>query len=174
VIAPVFFAASVYVLLSRIVTLLGTRHSPINPHLIARIFVGGDMTAFFVQIAGAVLILLPSSTAQADTGLKVLLAGLAIQVVTIFVYLVLAVVVFIRNIYRVAEFWSGFDSSLSRVESTAYALDAGLILILAFLFNVVHPSYMLRQDADDGPARGDGLSSFDMMVSPERAWVGKA
>ncbi|KXS18969.1 RTA1-domain-containing protein [Gonapodya prolifera JEL478] len=185
VIAPIFFAAGVYILLSRIVGLLGEHFSPINHRRIAQIFVGGDISAFTVQIIGSLMILIPKGNqAMLDAGLKVLIAGLAIQVVTIFVYILVALVVFsrarnikgrwhllmwcnilcsvlilFRNVFRVAEFWGGFDSRIATTEALVYALDAGLMFVLAVVFIIAHPAYMLKKD--DAPEETKETAELD-------------
>jgi hypothetical protein len=50
---PSFFAASIYMILGRIIRLTGgERHSPIRPTRLTKIFVLGDVLSFFVQSGG--------------------------------------------------------------------------------------------------------------------------
>ncbi|KAJ3301017.1 hypothetical protein HDU93_006978, partial [Gonapodya sp. JEL0774] len=79
------------------VNLLGNHYSPINPRRIAQIFITCDVTAFVVQIIGSLMILIPKGNQNLlNLGLKILIAGLAIQVISIFVYLVFAISVYIK------------------------------------------------------------------------------
>lgn len=51
---PSFFAASIYMVLGRIIRLTGgERHSMIRPSWLTKIFVVGDVLSFFVQSGGA-------------------------------------------------------------------------------------------------------------------------
>jgi hypothetical protein len=53
---PSFFAASIYMILGRIIRLTsGERHSPIRPTRLTKIFVLGDVLSFFVQSGGEYL-----------------------------------------------------------------------------------------------------------------------
>jgi hypothetical protein len=50
---PSFFAASIYMVLGRIIRLTGgERHSMIRPSWLTKIFVVGDVLSFFVQSGG--------------------------------------------------------------------------------------------------------------------------
>jgi hypothetical protein len=50
---PSFFAASIYMVLGRIIRLTGgERHSMIRPSWLTKIFVIGDVLSFFVQSGG--------------------------------------------------------------------------------------------------------------------------
>ena len=50
---PSFFAASIYMVLGRIIRLTGgERHSLIRPSWLTKIFVVGDVLSFFVQSGG--------------------------------------------------------------------------------------------------------------------------
>jgi hypothetical protein len=50
---PSFFAASIYMILGRIIRLTGgENHSPIRPTRLTKIFVLGDVLSFFVQSGG--------------------------------------------------------------------------------------------------------------------------
>jgi hypothetical protein len=50
---PSFFAASIYMVLGRIIRLTGgERHSMIRPSRLTKIFVAGDVLSFFVQSGG--------------------------------------------------------------------------------------------------------------------------
>lgn len=51
--APAFFAASIYMILGRLIVLVdGESHSPIRVKWLTKIFVGGDVLSFLAQSAG--------------------------------------------------------------------------------------------------------------------------
>ncbi|KXS19705.1 hypothetical protein M427DRAFT_143062 [Gonapodya prolifera JEL478] len=170
VLAPIFMAAAVYMLLSYIISIVGDTHAPIPRRTIARIFVTVDVFAFLVQVAGACLITIPTIGSELSLkGLKVMITGLGIQVVGIVVFVALAVrfyvkaytvpgrwhwlmyalfagtvLLAIRNTFRMIEYWNGFEDPLAQNETFVYTLDAGLMLILVILFLVVHPGMAKR------------------------------
>lgn len=54
--APAFFAASIYMILGRLIVLVdGESHSPIRVKWLTKIFVGGDVLSFLAQSAGLYL-----------------------------------------------------------------------------------------------------------------------
>ncbi|KAJ3334671.1 hypothetical protein HDU93_007455 [Gonapodya sp. JEL0774] len=172
VLAPIFLAAAVYLLLSHIINLVGDQYSPMTRRAISNIFIAADTSAFLVQVIGACLILIPQpGSSISNVGLKVMIFGLAIQVVGIFAFSGVAVafyvrasnvrgkwhvqmwslflaatLILIRNLYRMAEYWQGFDNAIALNESLLYILDAGLMSALVVLFHVVHPGKVLKGD----------------------------
>ncbi|KXS19024.1 RTA1-domain-containing protein [Gonapodya prolifera JEL478] len=175
VLAPIFFAAVVYTTLTHIIALVGDQYSPMKRTTIGVIFITADIFAFIVQFIGACLILIPDIGSElSNNGLKVMIVGLAIQVVGIMVFFTLAVIVYIRawrvkgrwhvlmwnlltsailiairNAFRMAEYWDGFDNEISRNESLLYILDAGLMLLLVVLFHIIHPGITPRKEGSD-------------------------
>lgn len=54
-VAPSLFAASIYMVLGRIIRLLnGDSNSPIRPSWLTKIFVAGDVISFFMQSGGMI------------------------------------------------------------------------------------------------------------------------
>ncbi|KXS16516.1 hypothetical protein M427DRAFT_154439 [Gonapodya prolifera JEL478] len=191
VIAPIFFAAGVYILLSRMVTFVGTQYCPLPPRRIAQIFITADILAFLVQIAGTFILLSAEQNySQFDVGLKVLIAGLAVQVLAILFYLVLAIRVYvkayhvkgpwhrlmwsnlvcsgfilIRNTFRVIELWEGFESPIAKTEALVYVLDAGMMWVVAVVFLGVDPADRLVKEGERGS--GDGESEGESAETAE-------
>jgi predicted homoserine dehydrogenase-like protein len=56
------------------------------------------------------------------------------------VLLVAGILILIRSIYRVIEYAQGTGGQLISHEVYQYVLDAALMLIVAIIFNVFHPS----------------------------------
>ncbi|KAI9354613.1 RTA1 like protein-domain-containing protein [Zopfochytrium polystomum] len=160
VIAPVFFAATLYLILKHIVAGVDPSVSPLRPTRIAWIFVGCDVLSFV-----------------ADMGVKIMIVGLFIQVVSFLFFLVLAAVfyrravaaglatpgrahwigvfwvevacaliVFVRSLFRVIEFWQGFDGSIAKIEALMYIFDPCLMAVVVYLLAVFHPARALRTD----------------------------
>lgn len=85
VLAPIFVAAGNYLLIGRLVQrVLPARHQRVfgvHGRLITRVFVGLDIISFFVQSSGSIVAIVVNwQGPRAQTGLNVLVAGLALQV----------------------------------------------------------------------------------------------
>lgn len=100
--APAFLAAGIYFTLSRIVVVFGRDNSRLPPQWYPRIFIPCDVIALILQSAGGAI----SSTADddrdaADLGKNIMIAGLTFQVVTVFVFIVLATDFAVRTWLRI-------------------------------------------------------------------------
>jgi hypothetical protein len=96
-IAPAFFAASIYMELGRIILMVkGEQLAIIRVSWMTKIFVAGDVLSFLMQASGAG-IMVTGSTASASTGQNVIIAGLFVQII-FFGFFLLSAVVFQRRI----------------------------------------------------------------------------
>ncbi|MBW0475376.1 hypothetical protein O181_015091 [Austropuccinia psidii MF-1] len=78
--APTLFAASIYMLLTRIIRLSGGQHSFFIPAtLITKCFVSGDVLSFLFQAIGGAKLVGSKSKAATDLGRMLILIGLFIQ-----------------------------------------------------------------------------------------------
>ncbi|KAJ3032349.1 hypothetical protein HDV00_007598 [Rhizophlyctis rosea] len=173
VIAPILFAASIYMILSRIIRHVGREYSPIKPELITGIFVGFDIFSFLVQIAGSGILLGSNDLEKKNIGFKLLIAGLAVQVVFFTGFVIVtfifqtrahragvssgkwkrlmyalyfaSVCVLIRSVFRVIEFAGGFDSKVAHDEKLLYTLDFLMMVLAVLTFIVVHPGPALQE-----------------------------
>ncbi|KAJ3101319.1 hypothetical protein HK100_004558 [Physocladia obscura] len=169
ILAPIFLAASQYIMLEKLIINVGGSYSPIRHTLIAKIFVGCDILSFLVQCAGsAVLLTIPSLFV---TGTNILIAGLVVQVISFTAFLITAsafyyrasqdnkgmgwriifivlfasaTLVLIRSVFRVIEFSSGYSGPIVKDENYMYAFDFGLIAIAIILFNFFHPARYIK------------------------------
>ncbi|KAF2794167.1 RTA1-domain-containing protein [Melanomma pulvis-pyrius CBS 109.77] len=95
--APIFFAAAVYMFLGRLIGVTnGQQYSFIRITWLTKIFVGGDVLCFFIQVVGGGL---QASADDADgnkLGQDIILCGLALQIVIFCVFLASAVVFHVR------------------------------------------------------------------------------
>ncbi|KAI9655479.1 MAG: hypothetical protein M1831_004896 [Alyxoria varia] len=91
VVAPVFFSAGIYAVLSAMIRKLGAQYSPIlGPKAILATFITADVVATVVQVAGAALIgVAESNREDPTTPNNILLAGLAVQAFSFLVFLIL-------------------------------------------------------------------------------------
>jgi hypothetical protein len=87
IIAPVFNAAIEYVLFGRLMHAVGDQYSLIKPKLVAWIFISCDIISFFIQAAGAGVLTTASTNLEtAQTGENILLAGLAVNLVSFSIF----------------------------------------------------------------------------------------
>ncbi|OQE26720.1 hypothetical protein PENSTE_c005G04492 [Penicillium steckii] len=88
--APTLFAAAVYMVLARIIhSVKGEVYSPIPMKMITELFVSCDIITFLIQGGGAGLMAKGDLT---SVGQDIVLAGLALQIVTFVVFLITAII----------------------------------------------------------------------------------
>ncbi|TVY44651.1 Sphingoid long-chain base transporter [Lachnellula subtilissima] len=97
-IAPAFLAGGIYLCLRRIVYAFGPENSRISPEAYTRIFIPCDLVSLLLQAAGGGLASAEShSNESPDTGDNIMVAGLAFQVLTLLIFMVLCVDFAIRT-----------------------------------------------------------------------------
>ncbi|KAF3931566.1 hypothetical protein ABW19_dt0208691 [Dactylella cylindrospora] len=167
-IAPIFYAASVYMTLGRtIIAARGERYSLIRPTLLTRIFVTGDVLTLAIQ-AGAAGMMVVSSVAT--IGQWIVVVGLILQVLMFasfaaiafvfhkrmrangdqvpwfnwerLLYMLYAVsaLILIRSIFRVIEFIQGQDGYLLGHEWTLYVFDSVPMFAVMVIWSYWFPS----------------------------------
>jgi hypothetical protein len=91
--APIFFAASIYMFLGR---LIASADYPslcgIRTRWLSKFFVVGDVLCFLIQICGAGIFVSADNTREQTDGENVILAGLALQVVILIIFIIFAIV----------------------------------------------------------------------------------
>lgn len=95
--APILFAASVYMFLGRIMRATGcTSYSLIRTTWLTKIFVMGDIVCFITQGTGAAVMGNATSKKTIDLGSTIILVGLVVQVLIFGFFLVIGVVFHVR------------------------------------------------------------------------------
>jgi hypothetical protein len=101
-IAPAFMAAGIYLCLSRIVSTFGTENSRIKPLSYPLIFIPCDLLSLVLQaIGGGMASSALHQNKDATSGNNIMIAGLSIQVATLFIFILLAVDFGLRTFRRV-------------------------------------------------------------------------
>ena len=90
-IAPAFISAGIYVTLKKLVVVFGREHSRLSPNAYAYIFISSDVISIILQGAGGSISAVAEEKAFLDQGVDIMIAGLASQVFTLFVFAVLCV-----------------------------------------------------------------------------------
>ncbi|KAI8181388.1 Sphingoid long-chain base transporter RSB1 [Colletotrichum sp. SAR11_239] len=88
-VAPVFFCAAIYVMLSKVIITLDRSISRFNPHLFYYVFIPCDIISLILQATGGALSSIANDKSQVQKGVNVSLAGLIFQVVTLVVFCIL-------------------------------------------------------------------------------------
>jgi hypothetical protein len=88
-IGPAFFSAVIYLCLARIIPVYGSDFSPLKPRTITCAFVLCDFISLILQAVGATMTSMAETPDNMQTGIDIMIAGLASQVtsMTVFVYL---------------------------------------------------------------------------------------
>lgn len=78
---PTFFAASIYMILGRLIRLTnGEAHSIVRATLVTKIFLVGDIMSFFAQSAGGGMLAKAKSQDDQKNGERIIIIGLLIQI----------------------------------------------------------------------------------------------
>ncbi len=172
VVAPVFFSAAIYTIISVLIKAVGRQYAPMSPKLILWIFIVCDVIATVVQIAGAALVgTAYSDQKDPDTANNILLAGLAFQVFSfavfififcLFVYKARKVMtkelkifsaavmfatlcVYLRTCFRLTETAEGLLEYLSTHEAFFGCLEFLPIVVAVHLLNYWHPGRWIEK-----------------------------
>ncbi|EXK25658.1 hypothetical protein FOMG_17695 [Fusarium oxysporum f. sp. melonis 26406] len=139
--APIFFAASVYMFLGRIVLATGQpSKSMIRPSILTKLFVTGDVLCFLIQAAGAGKMVNADSKEDRDSGNYTVLAGLFFQLAIFGFFLIVAVVFHLRvrgTTSQASRAWNW-----QRYLISLYVL--GLIITFRNVFRVIE--YIMGDD----------------------------
>ncbi|KAI9828207.1 MAG: hypothetical protein M1819_004600 [Sarea resinae] len=110
-IAPAFMAASIYLTLSRIIRVFGPGNSRLSPSLYPKIFIPCDFFSLVLQaIGGGMASGASHSNKSPASGDHVMVAGLAFQVFTLLLFMLLATDFAVRTLSRMRRL--GADGAL--------------------------------------------------------------
>ncbi|THY74109.1 RTA1-domain-containing protein [Aureobasidium pullulans] len=161
--APILFAASVYMYLGRVIhSVDGQRHCLIPLKFLTKVFVAGDVACFLAQGAGGGLLSSAKKASKINLGQNIILAGLILQIVIFFGFLVVAinfhirmrgrstasprgwqrkllglyvvsVLIAVRNIFRAIEYGMGSPNYLLSHEWCTFVFDAALMIFVMII-----------------------------------------
>jgi RTA1 like protein len=170
VVAPIFFSAAIYTVLTVLITRTRREYAPLGPKMILWIFITCDVVATITQVAGAALIGVAASNRKDPTmANNILLAGLAFQVFSFFVFCVFLGItlfrarkivlsslkaftaalclatffIYVRTCFRLAETAEGLTSALATKEVFFGCLEFAPIVIAVYILAVWHPGKYL-------------------------------
>jgi len=146
-VAPALFAASVYMVLGRLIRSLDAEsHSVVPVRWLTKIFVCGDFLSFFVQASGGGIM---STGNSMKTGEKIILGGLFIQIVIFGIFAITAAIFHARLNRVPTEASLGTQSTWRSTMMMLYVVSA--LIIVRSIFRVVeyimgHDGYPLRNE----------------------------
>ncbi|EJD50216.1 RTA1-domain-containing protein [Auricularia subglabra TFB-10046 SS5] len=94
--APTFLVAANFIVLGRVVRLLGPQYSRLSPAMYSIVFLTADNAALIVQAVGGGQAAAAGTLEGANRGAKVMLGGIVLQFVAIIVYVALALEFLLR------------------------------------------------------------------------------
>ncbi|KAF3008474.1 hypothetical protein E8E13_004553 [Curvularia kusanoi] len=149
ILPPSLYAATIYMIYGRLVLFVNaTEASIIRPTLVTKVFVCGDVVAFFMQAGGGGMMAQASMT---DMGQKIMLIGLFVQMAFLAFFLTLAIIFWLRmskspKQYAVQQYGKhSWDKLLKMV------VAAAVVVILRCAFRVVefaqgHSGYLVSHE----------------------------
>ncbi|GFF30135.1 protein RTM1 [Aspergillus lentulus] len=165
--APPLYAASIYMVLGRLVTYLqAERLSLVSVRWMTKIFITGDVIAFCMQAAGG-SIMASGTISSYNLGEHITVGGLCVQLAffsffivtslaarlsektsrtweTVLVGLYAAsVLILVRSIFRLIEYAQGNNGYLISHEAFMYIFDSALMFLTMVAMNFCHPSMIL-------------------------------
>ncbi|KAL4908476.1 hypothetical protein BDW74DRAFT_175157 [Aspergillus multicolor] len=128
IVAPVFFCAAIYVLLSRTINHINPHLSRIKPNLLYWVFIPCDIISLLLQAIGGGLSCIGETQDDIQLGVDVSLAGLIFQVITLSAF----IVVFADYLYAAAKCRSTRKTKLAakRMKLFLLFLFAAIFLVL--------------------------------------------
>ncbi len=146
--APVLFAASVYMTLGRVVRAVkGEKHSVIRPDRTTKLFVAGDILSLTVQGSAAGLMVVSE---MAKIGQGVVIAGLVVQII-IFGLFCLTAAVFHRRMRRDTAAFVTVPVGLQWEQTLQMLYGVSALIMARSVFRVVefvmgHDGYLLSTE----------------------------
>jgi hypothetical protein len=180
--APAWTTAGIYVILFRMIPILGKQSSPFPAKPCLFICLGIDIISLALQAAGGGLAGRAFST-DVDTkpGTYTMVAGILFQLVATFIYTAfLSIVLFrssrtilankplrrlsfativtvccmiARNVFRSIELLEGWRGKLQTHEDYIIGLDGALMLLAVVMLNISHPGRLLKNAINEKESR---------------------
>lgn len=126
--APILFAASVYMFLGRLIRAAGgQQYSLIRVNWLTKIFVIGDIFCFLVQAAGASMLVNANDKDGIDRGQNIILGGLVLQILFFILFIITAMLWHVRM--RSQPLWHYCASSGLHLGRTLWSLYLVGVLI---------------------------------------------
>ncbi|EHL03267.1 putative Sphingoid long-chain base transporter RSB1 [Glarea lozoyensis 74030] len=195
VFAPAWTTAGIYVILFRMIPIVGERSSPISAKTCLFVCLGIDITSLVLQAVGGGLAGQAfSSDVDTKPGTYTIVAGILFQLVATFIYTGLMSIVFFRaskpilaskplrwlafattltvccmiarNVFRSVELLEGWTGHLQTTQGYMIGLDGSLMLLAVIVLNIAHPGRLLKNAVREKEER---LPKLERMGSDDEA-----
>lgn len=172
-IAPAWTTAGIYVILFRLIPILGPKSSPFPAKTCLLVCLGIDILSLALQAAGGGLAGRAFSAGfDTQPGVYTMVSGILVQLLSTLTYSVFMAIVFVRakagilgnkslkwlsvamiatilcmigrNVYRAIELLEGWRGMLNTQERWLIGLDGVLMLVAVYVLNVLNPGRLLR------------------------------
>ncbi|KAL4867065.1 RTA1 like protein-domain-containing protein [Aspergillus spectabilis] len=142
--APPLLAASIYMILSRIIVLVECEKMVfLHPRRLMKDFTTGNMLSFLIRSAGGA-ILSQSKTAMPSWG------------TILFVHYTVSILIMVRSIYRVVQYIEGHEWYLQSYTAFLYIFDAALMWIICGVLRWEYPWDVFVGKCEREVGSGDG------------------
>lgn len=181
--APCFFTAGCYVVLGRLIPILGPESSPLSPKRYLLIFSTCDLLSIIVQAIGGGHASAQDNKVNGNTkpGTDIMIGGIVFQMASITVFGALfsyilfrarnvrlskglrltiaatalaVVLIYIRSIYRTMELLQGWKGFLITHERYFIAFDGSMMAAAVIVFNIINPAWFLVAPESTNPEEG--------------------
>ncbi|KZV88175.1 RTA1-domain-containing protein [Exidia glandulosa HHB12029] len=134
IMSPTFLVAANFIILGRIINILGPQYSRLSPALYSIVFLLADTGALIVQAIGGGQASAATTLEGANAGARVMLGGILVQFVAIIIYVALAAEFLIRYfvdkpVRKIASF-----PRADRLDKGVRMMIIGLCISTLFLF----------------------------------------
>ncbi len=143
---PALFAASIYMILGRLILLTGgERYSLVRRTWLTKIFVGGDVISFLMQGAGGGI--MSSGLSGMKTGEKIIIGGLAVQILFFGLFFVTAILFQLRG----KEYLATLDRNIPWKKHLFALYIVSVLILIRSVFRVIeyvqgNAGYLLRHE----------------------------
>lgn len=174
-VAPVFYCAAIYVLLSKFIIVTDVSVSRFNPKLFYWLFIPADITCLILQATGGALSATGSTEDDVNVGVDISKAGLILQVVVLGLFLVMTadylfslrrktpiklsrpmliflsfmisavILILVRCIYRIVELADGYFGPNFRHEPEFIGLEGAVMCVAVVCLVIGHPGPAFRR-----------------------------
>jgi hypothetical protein len=96
-IGPAFISAAIYLCLARIVAVYGEQYSRLKPRTYSLLFASFDLIALLLQSGGGAIAVTADTKGFSDTGIYIMLGGLAFQAISLVVFMTLSTRFYLRR-----------------------------------------------------------------------------
>ncbi|PSN63826.1 RTA1 like protein [Corynespora cassiicola Philippines] len=148
ILPPSLYAATIYMIYGRIVLFVRSPEaSVIRPELITKIFVCGDIIAFFMQAGGGGMM---AQSSMADLGQKVILIGLFVQLIFFGLFVIVAFI-FWKRMRNTSNYDAPAVGKQTWQALFKLLIFAAAVIILRCIFRVIefgqgHDGYLVSNE----------------------------